>query len=131
SEGFDATDAPLYVAARYRSEASGAEEYVYEQDFFELEQRAECRLIFLEGREGLGKSSFLRYYFDCYRKRGLPDLPSGPGGDLVLYADVRYVTDQRNLEDCIYGAIAQQIRAHFPMLSVENDFAMWAPRALW
>jgi hypothetical protein len=131
SDTFRGTEAPLYVARRNLGDGpQGSEPFAYEREFHEMETTADCRLLFVEGREGMGKSTFLRYYYDCYR-------PEHSGGDkkgnrlLVLYSDVRHSTDIRNLEENIYGAIARQVRARFPEISVENDYGMWGPKAMW
>jgi hypothetical protein len=79
----------------------------------------------------LGKSTFLRYYYDCYRSTHIARTESESNRLLILYSDVRHSTDVRNLEENIYGAIASQVRIRFPEISIENDYGMWGPRAMW
>lgn len=117
------------------------EEYFH--GFFWPSEAESVPLMFLVGREGVGKSTLLRYYFDYY----LPNYPDFPHGKLldvdkhemrkqlashlVIHVDLRRREPVAAIRKRICETIVQYVRSRLPNLSSEDDFAMWDRLADW
>lgn len=141
-------DAPLYVSRRRwcMGDEKPGDEFAYEECFHRQYWPAfgnDRPVLIVTGGEGVGKSTFIQYYFCCY----LPNFYSFPygGGNqedhanwrrecsrhVVLYVDLRRAPGKEAVERTITSAFARQIRTLFPNLTIENDFAMWQRIARW
>lgn len=126
-EPFLEHDAPLYVADRkVLDDSKSTERLYYERWFHSLyypTQASNDRMLFIEGKEGIGKSTFIRYYFDSF----LPKLLASAKDmeHFVLYADLRRCPDTGTLDKTIYREFRRQIKRRYRNLSTEFDYEMW------
>ena len=92
-------------------------------------------VIIVRGTEGIGKSTFLHYYFSHYlrkkdeqrKKASLPRYERG----LALYSDLRRGVDKEKVLEQSMLDCKNQIEAAYPNLSVEDDYAMWSRLMRW
>jgi hypothetical protein len=102
---------------------------------------SDYRLLIVNGKEGVGKSTLLRYYFDCY----LPDFSQFPYVKLeewdsdswerelrrhfVLYVDLRRFTTKEELKEQLFRSFKKQLIARCRGvaidITVDNNYAMW------
>jgi len=100
-------------------------------------------LLIITGSEGIGKSTLLRFYFDCYLQN-LGRFLSVPGAEdnkslakqtlrrvVALYADLRRAPTKEAVEAAMFRAFRTEIRQKFEDITTENDYAMWRRRADW
>lgn len=147
---FKKNDAPLYVNKRHwimsRPEPRcpfSLEEYLH-SCFWPTKKSQGYTFIVLKGKEGVGKSTFLRYYCDCYlpwyhefdheRVHVLP----GPNWSeevdkhIFLYVDLHPpVANLEKVLSHIFETFRRSIDVKFPQISVEDNYAMWARVARW
>lgn len=145
---FHKKHAELYVSQRTLEAGvmSRSPEFSYEESL----HRLCCPLIadddpllIISGREGIGKSTFLRYYFDCY----LANLDEFPAlfetnvdreqweqelsKQVVFYVNLRHSPNKEVTKDKMLNTLRRKINHFFQDISVENDYAMWDRVADW
>ncbi|MCZ6679896.1 MAG: hypothetical protein O7E52_21900, partial [Candidatus Poribacteria bacterium] len=147
NSAFNPEDAELYV--QQRTWVAGGRkpggDFAYEQYLhqnFYPPAASDYPLLIVVGGEGTGKSTLLRYYFDCYLpnfnqfkrdedkvdKRLLEECLSRL---LTLYVNLRREPSREAVERKIFGTFRAQIQKRFKEISTENDYAMWERRAHW
>lgn len=147
---FDPADAELYIERRIWVAAGvpPGQDFAYEQLIHRSywpSVASSYPLVVVNGVEGIGKSTLLRFYFDCY----LPHYDRFPYVDktewdadewkrevnkhLVLYFDLRRSTTSDQVKRQMFKSFRQQImkRSELRDISVRDDFAMWERATDW
>jgi len=144
---FTPNEAPMYVASR--TWVSGPKldtEFSHELDLHLWTwpgASEDYPLIIVLGNEGSGKSTLIRYYFDCYRPKmnqfgNLPNMyqthlptPSELDKHLVFYVSIRRGASSAQAFDQLYASLRFQIRVRFPNIAIDDECAMWQRAAHW
>lgn len=148
-ETFMSHKAPLYVGNRQWTMAAAEplEEFSYEQllhsHYWPGCANEDYPLIVIKGKEGGGKSTFIRFYFDCYlphyghfiKARQDDSSPLGWQEQLkkhiILYADLHQLARFEDARDHIFKQFRKTIYDNFPRISVDENYAMWHRLARW
>lgn len=135
---FHVAESPLYVSSRQDSNRADTSisAYSYENTFYSSVSRTNSALICPVAREGVGKSTFVRFFFDCYmhhiRKPVLPaDAHIDVSSSLVLYSNLQAASTADTLRANLFRDLKEQIRRKYPRLSTVNDYAMWSRLVDW
>jgi len=144
-------DTALYVTNRHwkMGAAKPPGEFSYEQCFhncyWPAPDNGHYPLIIVKGKEGVGKSTFLRFYFDCYLRHYRQFLKGSSEEDvclhnwrqsdikkhIILYVDLHPPASFEEARDRIYAQFRRTIYEYFPKISVDQDYAMWRRLARW
>ncbi len=149
---FPPSYADLYVERRtWKTEGRiPGEKYAHEQWLHQKYWPGianDSALLIISGKEGVGKSTLLRYYFDCYLPH-FDDFPYAKCDEhdsecrrrkltrhLVFHVDLRRSTDAAETRKQLFRALKKQILMKCHNLGIEitvdNNYAMWDRVVNW
>lgn len=149
-ERFKSSQAELYVEKRQwvAGVARPGNEFVYEElihRYFWPSHASDRPLLIVSGAEGIGKSTLIRFYFDCYlpnydkfpyvkrKEWNLKNWEEELNKHLVLYCDLRHCTTPDEVKKYIFRSFREQLtkKDRFRDISVQDEYAMWDRAADW
>ncbi len=137
-QSFPPSEAPLYVPERNPAGPIAAGDgYPFEDEMYRMLSGPQHVLLFPVAREGLGKSTFVRYFFDCYVPHVTKPTVDSPHklvdleDALVLYTNLQTANSAEKIKSTMYASLRRQIRKHHPNISLQANYAMWSRIVDW
>jgi len=145
---FESKETPLYCNKRSKKikdidfhEKSFVYEKYFHHNFWHETTSKLQQLIIIEGKEGCGKSTFIRYYFDCFlpnliaflklESADLQAFEMEVRQHLFLYINFESMISMKDIENSIYKSLREQIMIKRPNIISEQDYAMWSRIINW